>query len=220
MSPEQVQGGPVDNRSDLYSVGVMLYEMVTGAKPITGDSSWAIMNAHVSQIPRAPAALNNSVPASLSLAILKALEKKPADRYQTAAEFAEILKSVRARFEPGARRSGSGDATVAFAMPQDKERENQPQEPAHPEPLPTPPSDPKLSTPRATALPAAGASRFDPKELDQVKRALAVYVGPMARIIVDRTAKKANSWQQLYELLSAEVPAGEERRRFLATRTR
>ncbi len=100
MSPEQVQGHAIDLRSDLYSVGITLYEMVTGEKPITGDTSWAIMSAHVTQIPRAPAAVNPNLSPALSLAILKAIEKRPEDRYQNATEFAEVLNVIRTRLAP------------------------------------------------------------------------------------------------------------------------
>ena len=66
MSPEQIQGVSIDGRSDLYSTGVMLYEMVTGLRPIVGDSSWKIMNGHIHQIPRAPAVVNQTLPESFS----------------------------------------------------------------------------------------------------------------------------------------------------------
>ncbi len=62
--------------------------------------------------------------------------------------------------------------------------------------------------------------RFDATELDRVKRELAVYVGPVARLILEQAAKRAADWRQLYEILAAEIPAGEERKRFLATRPR
>jgi eukaryotic-like serine/threonine-protein kinase len=75
MSPEQVQAAEVDSRSDLYSIGIVLYEMVTGVRPITGDSSWAVMNAHISVVPRHPAGLNPGLSPSLCSAIMKALEK-------------------------------------------------------------------------------------------------------------------------------------------------
>ncbi len=225
MSPEQVQGGSIDNRSDLYSVGVLLYEMVTGSKPITGETSWAIMNAHLSQVPRAPAALNNSVPGTLSLAILRALEKNPAARYQSAEEFTEILQAVRTHLP--AHGAGKGVEGDTVALPPGGHISGSPQARAasHSDvavagvATPTPGGQP-TPTPRTGSGPASGASHFDRNELDRVKRELAIYVGPMARIIVDRAVKKAANWQQLYEILSAEVPAGEERKSFLRTRPR
>ena len=97
MSPEQVDDLPVDARSDLYSVGVLLYEMATGVRPIIGDSSRAVMNGQVSVIPRAPSVVNPRVTEALSLAILIALEKNKEQRFQSARAFADSLLAVRAR---------------------------------------------------------------------------------------------------------------------------
>src|SRR5262249_47831652 len=66
MSPEQVKGGPIDERSDLYSVGISLYEMVTGQKPFHGDSSFSIMAAHLQQEPTPPVVLHPGLPVSLN----------------------------------------------------------------------------------------------------------------------------------------------------------
>ena len=95
MSPEQVQGIGVDARADLYSVGVLVYEMLTGVRPILGESSWAVMNAHVNTIPRSPSSVNPRLPEALSLAVLKALEKNPVNRFQSAQAFAAALMAVR-----------------------------------------------------------------------------------------------------------------------------
>jgi len=92
-----------------------------------------------------------------------------------------------------------------------------------PEATPRPPiATPAPNTPPGTPT-GAGTSQppviaFDPDGLDRVKRQLAAYIGPVAKLLVDRTAKKASSWRQLYELLSQEVPAGPERENFLASR--
>ena len=202
MSPEQVQGAAVDHRSDIYSVGIVLYEMVTGTKPIQGDSSWAIMNAHLNQIPRSPAAINRAIPISLSLAILKAIEKDPADRYQNAAEFLETLGVARNRHLRDAGAAAIPDVT-AQAVPQVRV-------------TPAAAATPLPITP--TGTPARNTQLFETRELDRVKQDLAAYVGPMARIIVDRAAKKATNWDQFYDIISKEVPEGSERKRFLAGR--
>ncbi|HZS54968.1 MAG TPA: protein kinase [Bryobacteraceae bacterium] len=225
MSPEQVQGAPVDHRSDLYSLGITFYEMVTGQKPITGDTSWAIMNAHVSQTPRAPSAINSAINPSLSLAILKAIEKKPDDRYQSASEFAGILRTIRTR----AVRTQNDPETVLMSSSPEPQHDNLPATPVSaPESLPprampipqaTPPAaDVKVATP--TPPSGATAKPFEPADLDRIKKELAAHVGPMARILVERAARKASSVQQLYELLSLEVPEGQERKKFLAGRRR
>lgn len=82
-------------------------------------------------------------------------------------------------------------------------------------------STPVNNTPRpAGTAQAVDVHAFDRAELERVKEQLAVYIGPMARMIVDRTAKKAASWRELYEALAAEVPPGEERKKFLSYRPR
>ncbi|HEX7361739.1 MAG TPA: serine/threonine-protein kinase [Bryobacteraceae bacterium] len=207
MSPEQVQGTGVGARSDLYSVGIMLYEMVTGARPIEGESSWAVMNAHLNQPPRSPAVLNSGLPASLCLAILKALEKDPANRYQNAAEMASILETLRQRHA-----GALGAVTETIIRPP------QGYDPGSRLATPTP-HTPVTRTPLPTPSPTP-PSRFDLDELDSVKQDLAAFLGPVARVLVDRTAKKAASWKQLYEMLASELETPEERKKFLATRRR
>jgi serine/threonine protein kinase len=91
MSPEQVRGGEVDGRSDLYSVGITLYELTTGKRAIQGDSSWSIMNGHLNQQPTPPADLNPTLPRDLSDVILRSIAKTPGERFQTADEFRSAL---------------------------------------------------------------------------------------------------------------------------------
>jgi eukaryotic-like serine/threonine-protein kinase len=95
MSPEQVRGAAIDERSDLYSVGISLYEMVTGEKPFHGDSNFSIMSAHIQQTPRPPVELQPSLPTGLNEIILTSIAKSPADRFQSADAFRNALASVR-----------------------------------------------------------------------------------------------------------------------------
>jgi eukaryotic-like serine/threonine-protein kinase len=94
MSPEQVKCEAIDPRSDLYSVGVSLYEMVTGQRPFKADSNFAIMQAHLKEVPRQPVEVKPDVPVSVSRIIVMAMEKEPAQRFQSADAFRNALHSV------------------------------------------------------------------------------------------------------------------------------
>ena len=92
MSPEQVMGSStLDVRSDIYSLGVVLYEMVTSCKPFDAESAFEVISAHVEQAPAPPIQRDPSLPPALNDAILTALAKKPEERFQSAAEFLAAL---------------------------------------------------------------------------------------------------------------------------------
>lgn len=93
MSPEQVMGKKIDGRSDLFSLGVILYELIVGRKPFKGDHFTAIFRAITDDIPVAPLKIDNSIPQSLSDLIMKALSKNPDERFQTSKEMRDALKT-------------------------------------------------------------------------------------------------------------------------------
>ena len=95
MSPEQVKGEPADERSDLYSLGISLYEMVTGKRPFEADSNFAIMAAHLQRQPNPPIELRMDLPSGVNEIILRAMAKDPAQRFQSANEFCDALKNLR-----------------------------------------------------------------------------------------------------------------------------
>jgi beta-lactam-binding protein with PASTA domain/predicted Ser/Thr protein kinase len=98
LSPEQARGENVDARSDVYSTGCLLYELLTGHPPFTGDSPVAVAYQHVRETARPPSSANPDVPPALDAIVMKALAKNPANRYQTAAEMrADLIRSIQGR---------------------------------------------------------------------------------------------------------------------------
>jgi len=91
MSPEQAMGRLVDGRSDLYALGLLMYEMVLGRPPFDGEDSYAVGYKHVNEIPIAPDQVDTRVPATLSSVIMKCLAKQAADRYDRGFEVADAL---------------------------------------------------------------------------------------------------------------------------------
>ena len=95
LSPEQARGELVDARSDIYSSGCVLYELLTGVTPFNGDSPVAIAYQHVNEPPKPPSSLDSSIPTSLDSITLGALAKSPSNRYQTAAEMrSDVERSI------------------------------------------------------------------------------------------------------------------------------
>jgi serine/threonine-protein kinase len=107
LSPEQARGGHVDARSDLYSTGCVLYELLTGMPPFTGDSAVAVVYQHVREAPPAPSSHDGSLSQALDAVVLKAMAKQPADRYSSAAEMREDVL-----------RAGAGQSVRAAAVPE------------------------------------------------------------------------------------------------------
>jgi eukaryotic-like serine/threonine-protein kinase len=94
MSPEQVRGTPVDPRSDIYSLGIVLYELTAGRCPFDSDSTYRIMDAQLNTTPQAPVELNPSLPKPLNDIILTSLQKDPAKRFQNVDAFRRALDSI------------------------------------------------------------------------------------------------------------------------------
>jgi serine/threonine-protein kinase len=98
LSPEQARGERVDSRSDLYSVGCLLYELLTGRPPFTGDSPVAIAYQHVREAPVPPTRVDPELPAWADAIVLKAMEKDPAERYQSAADMRSDIQRALSGF--------------------------------------------------------------------------------------------------------------------------
>src|SRR5271163_4388602 len=110
MSPEQVKGRPVDGRTDIFSLGVVLYEMLTGEKPFPGQNITTVIYKIVNEDPVPPRQLDPSIHAGISAVIMKALYKEPDERYQTCRELLEDLRNYRTN----AGLAGSPQSTMAL----------------------------------------------------------------------------------------------------------
>jgi serine/threonine-protein kinase len=244
MSPEQVMSQPLDERSDIYSLGVTVYEAITGRKPFQGASEFSLMNAHLKETPVSPGALVPSVPLGVSVTVMKALAKAPADRHQTAAEFQGAWRN--------AFFGGSEEETKAMGSP----------------PPPIAPAElarietalTRVLGPIAKSLVAKGAAKhhapdelsrhlaeqipekadreaflhscgvkthsspsksqkivpLDAAILEAARKALAPSLGPIAAVVVSRTANRVHSSQELWDALAAEIAEEKERKAFLS----
>ena len=144
LSPEQARGEVVDARSDLYSTGCLLYELLTGQPPFTGDSAVAIAYQHVREIPKPPSALAADVPESLDRVVLKALAKARDDRYQDAAHMRNELLAAARGMAVSAPATDTWQAPAALSSPSTTA--------LSPAPAPGPPSpaQPPVSPDRST----------------------------------------------------------------------
>src|SRR3989449_4771366 len=115
LSPEQARGSPVDQTSDLYAVGVVLYEMLTGQVPFTGDTPLEIAMKHLSEVPKPPSELRPDVPDDLDLVVLRALAKDPEDRYQTAEEMNADLARIQRGLSVSSETTDAATAVLAGA---------------------------------------------------------------------------------------------------------
>lgn len=120
ISPEQARGDFTDERSDLYSVGVMLYEMLTGKKPFDGDNPVAVAVMHMQETPVMPREVNPSIPEAMEEIIIHALERNPAKRYQSASEMIKDLdmfkidQSIVFGYKKGLSASSDDESTRYF----------------------------------------------------------------------------------------------------------
>ncbi len=211
MSPEQIAGDKATTKSDIYAVGVMLYEILTGRLPARGENNFEIMRSHMNERPVPPIEIEPRLPESLSDAILKALEKAPADRFATARDFLIALEAVsrtsidellasqtRTMQVPGSRGSQPSmnlSNSVSSA-------------PGHHTPS------------QQTPTPQRSSQFIAPYPIDDVSKKLAVYIGPIASVVVRKLAAKCANLDDLYKEAATQIPAEADRKRFLQSRSK
>lgn len=109
MSPEQIVGQPVDGRSDLFSCGVILYQLLTGEKPFTGNATNIVMYKVLNEMPIAPSMLNVTLPPAFDLVVKKAMAKAPEQRFQNAEEFMQAIRDATRATHPAASAANLAD---------------------------------------------------------------------------------------------------------------
>ncbi len=246
MSPEQVMSQPLDERSDIYSLGITVYEALTGRRPFQSASEYALMEAQLKELPASPGALVASVPLAVSMVVLKSLAKAPEDRYQTAAEF---QSAWRAAFFGGDEQTT--EAFVPAAAPLDAKELARVESALLPVLGPIAKSlvgkaatrhqtidalarhlaeEIPRDTDRAAFLKSCGVSSgshktpsgsrsavpLDAQILEAARKALAPALGPISAMVVSRAAKRVRSAAELRDALAAEIADEKDRKAFLA----
>ncbi|MBI5867366.1 MAG: protein kinase [candidate division Zixibacteria bacterium] len=155
MAPEQIRAGEVDGRTDIYQLGVMLFELAAGRRPFASDSEYEMMRMHLEDAPPMPSSVNGRVSPALDAVIVKALAKLPADRFQTADEFSAALLPALA----GEADEGTSYRVPAPAPPTSVERPSPEDQTILPQKMPSPPTASKRvpSPPTARPMPARPA---------------------------------------------------------------
>ncbi|QNI31785.1 serine/threonine protein kinase [Alloacidobacterium dinghuense] len=200
MSPEQIAGDKATLRSDIYSVGVTLYEILTGWLPVKGSNNLEIMRSHLNDRPTAPIHLNPRLPVELSNVLLKALEKTPEGRFASALSFLAALDLIPA----AAMREAFSVETTALHIP----------------------SGAPVGAVQPVEQRASGTSSQQQKSasqiaafpLDDISRKLAVYIGPIATVVVRKLAPKCTNLNQLYQEAASHIPSEKDRQKFLQSK--
>jgi eukaryotic-like serine/threonine-protein kinase len=180
--------------------------MVTGQPPVQGTSFYSILKAHMEGKPRPATELAPHLPPELSRIISKSLEKLPEARFQSAGEFHAALSRVSfespssfdaAKILSGVPASDAPTATLRIEAPARNE-----------------------ATPTQPVLQTSTASKsWDPAVLENARKNLAVFVGPMAKFLVNRAAKNARNVAELYQALASEITSPKDREKFLRSQT-
>ncbi|HTE55622.1 MAG TPA: serine/threonine-protein kinase, partial [Kofleriaceae bacterium] len=157
VAPEQALGDEVDERADLYGLGVVLYQLVTGTLPFTGATFMAVLHRHTTQAPEAPShrAPHRGISVELEAVILRCLAKRPVDRFASAEEVSRALEEVREATTPAPARTRTRARTGTLTPTPAPARSRAPSAPSAPPPAP--------ARPRAPSAPSAPSAPPEPR---------------------------------------------------------
>jgi serine/threonine protein kinase len=189
MSPEQVDGKLATARSDIYSVGVMLYELLTGVLPITGATNYEIMLGHMQKVPVPPVRINPNVSVALSNAVMRALEKDAALRFASAEEFLAAIHVASTAVDPYA--------------------------PTQPLPAAIPAPRPNTGSLQPRVSSGSGQQSLP---LEEISRKLAVYIGPVAKFVVKKLAAQSDDLDFIFREAAKQISSEADRAAFLRSK--
>jgi len=220
MSPEQVRGQKVDARSDLYSLGITLYEILTGQLPIKGNSQYEIMDGHLRQKPLPPREINPSIPADLAGLVMYSMQKDPAVRIPTAQEFLRGLESVQLDKTIAIPASGVPSSSPTMAATMGATMGTMRTMVSGPGQVPLPPQTGPRPSASSGYRSDSSMTGHAPEVIDRISKELADYVGPIARVLVKKAAKQCSSTREIYDRVSMEIESLADRQKFLAHKPR
>jgi serine/threonine-protein kinase len=190
ISPEQVSGGKATPQSDIYSLGVVLYESLTGRLPITGATVYEVMMAHVQCVPVPPCEVAPGIPRALSDIIVRALAKVPVQRFASAEEFLHALQAQVAVHNTGTQITLPPQALAASPRASTASRERR----------------------------APSQSDLQAIPLEEITRKLAVYIGPVAKFVVKKLAAQFEDSDSIYREAARQITSDSDRAAFLRSK--
>ena len=219
MSPEQIGGSKATSRSDIYSVGITLYELLTGTLPIKGESNYEIMMGHMQQVPAPLNQLAPEVPGVVADAVMHALAKDPAERFASAEDFLHSLRLTSTSIETGNTYIGpfpvslTASARTPIPSAADMPRPGT----SSGAPVAAQVSGTQLASPPLQTK-SGSSSGFQNLSLEEISRKLAAYIGPVAKFVVKKLAAQSEDPDFIYREAAKEIPSETDRAAFLRSR--
>jgi len=228
MAPEQYTGGPLDRRVDVFSAGVMLYQLLTGVMPFAGADEAIMYQIVYGQHEPLTRRLNDMTYAAFDMILDRALAKDPADRYATAVEFRDALTVVATQPVPPVLPRdrvlsfSGGETTVVRvsrkpAAPAAAATPPGPTPARAPAPRPLPRSDPGSETNPPTSLPVP--TGWDETQLADLEKILMQHIGPVGKVLVRRAARGHTDLAEVRDVVAHGIVDRELRERFVAAST-